>query len=115
MSNYTGLLPNYRFVGQNVLLDRWGGGNGWSLSPFYPGAGRYPAIADSYLPPYGNPQTRYGSCVCYGGALAQNSCSFQNGYRPQCVKMLGGGQSCRCSNATGEDWGCFSRPGFNCV
>jgi hypothetical protein len=111
MSIYTGLLPNYRLVGNNSFFS--GGLMGLGLgAPFYPGAGVYPSIADSYLPQYQSPQTKYGSCVCHGGALNQNNCNFQGGgYRPQC--LAGGG--CRCVDASGKDYGCWNTPGYNCT
>jgi len=112
MSAYSGLLPNYRLVGQFPF---WGGGGLFGASGIYnnyPLSGRYPAIADSYSPQDQTPQTRYGSCDCHGGALNHNNCNFQQGgYRPQC--LLNGG--CRCVDATGTDWGCFSKPGSMCT
>ena len=114
MSNYSGLLPNYRLVGQNSFLGGRGGwGWGGGLVPFYPNAGTYPALADSYLPQYQAPQTTYGSCSCRGGALVQNNCNFQGGgFRPQC---LAEGQGCRCVDPTGVNSGCFNRPGQSCI
>jgi hypothetical protein len=110
MSSYTGLLPNYRLVG-NYFYGNRGAYGGWGLHHFYPIAGTYPAIADSYLPQYQSPQTRYGSCVCQGGAMIQNNCNYQQGgYRPQC--LMGGG--CRCVDPTGTDWGCWSLPRSTC-
>jgi hypothetical protein len=113
MSNYTGLLPSYRLVGQNIL--QRGGGWGWGGAsvPFYPNAGTYPAVADSYSPEYQSPQTKYGHCHCWGGALVLNSCNYQQGgYRPQC---LANGQDCRCTDPTGTDWGCWNTPGKSCI
>jgi len=111
MSAYSGLLPNYRLVGNYAFDNR--GSWGWGIgAPFLPAAGVYPAIADSYLPQYQASQTRYGQCECHGGALNQNGCNFQQGgYRPQCLQ--GGG--CRCVDATGTDWGCWNKPGSSCT
>src|SRR5437773_455363 len=105
MSNYTGLLPSFGLVGNNgpLIAPSQLGYPFLTFTPnFYPGSGHYPAIADSYLPQYSAPQTKYGSCVCHGGGLNSNNCNFeQGGFRPQC--LVGGG--CRCINTEGDNFG----------
>lgn len=116
MSAYSSLFPNYRFVGHSILnnsssmvsLGMLGG------TPFYPGAGTWPSIADDYTPMYGtSPNTKYGSCLCLGGGLNVNNCNVSNGYYPVCLLD---GQNCVCTSKTNPltDFGCYSKPRSNC-
>ena len=126
MSTTVNLLPNYRLGGHNLLppatllslsgAGSMGGLSRWSYpyaaSTFFPNAGEWPAVAESYSPAYESPQTKYGQCDCMGSAIRINNCNFQQGgYRPQCLLN----QNCRCTSPDGSDFGCFNRPGGNCM
>jgi len=118
-----GLLPNFRLSGHglggaNTALRYFGPQfyNSFSLPLSYPyGAVAgyyYPLVADSYDPRYATPQTKFGSCNCFGARVTQNKCNYgQGGFYPQC---LANGRGCRCANFQGE-FGCYNDAGTACI